>query len=731
MDSDTALVRSVHHCLHPQKNRASTLLMVCVVLSLVLRAVSFGQDQPSDSVVFLDASPPFREGTGVSMVQDRDGFLWIIDTWRLLKYDGYTYTRYYNGGYRLFDVPMGLAEIAGGKHGFLCVTANANKVLFIDTHRYDSRVISLKKSGCPGNHELSAVIEDSRGRFWIGCSGGNVFVVDPRRMKVENVFECGRDGLAKSLNSVRALAEDLLGNIWIGGGDGLLRLPSATADGTVYPAHAETLKTLRGKNVAGLLTSRDGRLWVCLSTGMVGWIDPGTMRFNSIPDLPLAPSVFWLRSFVEDLSGGLWIATHSQGLFYWRSSTRTWERHLVYRDPSGKQYAERITNAIVDRGGILWVMTSSRGLLRHLPERRVFRSYTAQGEGQLKLSGEDITAAIVDSKGTLWVGRGSGGLDYLVADGKGFGRFVHNPSDPSSLTSNVVGCISELRNGEIWIGTIRGGISVFQYNTRSFKNIRHRPGDLKSIGNYNVFVIYEDSRGTVWLGHDKGVDKYEPERDSFEPVFRWPEETTGILGSTSAIIKDSKENLWVGTQNKGVLRMNLASGDATWYRPDSSNKSSLPYEHVTSFFEDTEHRLWVGTTLSLSRFDYDSEKFENYEIVLPRSSLGIGPGAPPPPMKQGIYGIVGDKGGNLWVWLQGGVVARFDIQDHTFQRFGRAEGVVPTAPRPSAFFMDGNGTIYCGGPGGITWFHPDSISLQARPNDAPVVITQFRVLQQP
>jgi len=142
----------------------------------------------TNSINFLDASPPFNVTTGLSMTQDREGFLWIIDTWRLFKYDGYTYKRYYNGGYRLFDVPVGPSGLIGGEHRFICVTARVNKILFVDIDRNDQRILSLKESGRPGNHVISAAIEDSRGRFWVGCLGGDVFVVDPAELTVECIL---------------------------------------------------------------------------------------------------------------------------------------------------------------------------------------------------------------------------------------------------------------------------------------------------------------------------------------------------------------------------------------------------------------------------------------------------------------------------------------------------------------------------------------------------------------
>jgi len=401
----------------------------------------------------------------------------------------------------------------------------------------------------------------------------------------------------------------------------------------------------------------------------------------------------------------------------------------MHTDPTGREYPPIVRDAIVDRAGVLWALDQSSALMKYDPRPRPFHAFaSSQGSGP-RLSARDVNALCIDGRGGLWVGTGSSGIDYLAKGGRTFRRFVHDPRDPTTLVSNKVICLRAMRDGTVWVGTL-DGISVYDYRTRKLRDYRHEPADSTSLGDNVVTTIYEDSHGIIWVGHWLGLDTFDRSTGEFSSVLRWPEETIGLVGTVAVVFEDSRGSIWAGTAGRGLVRIS-ASQDTLWYRPHQGVENTLPGDYVNAVYEDCEGRLWFGMgSNGLVLFDRDSERFQQFRPMYTFPSPGIGPGSPPPPQVLGVSGILEDRRGDLWLALQGGGLGKFDVRRHSFSRYDEKDGVVVGAGRRSAFCSSQDGTIFFGGPGGVTWFHPDSIVREDAAYDPPVVITEFRVNQE-
>jgi ligand-binding sensor domain-containing protein/signal transduction histidine kinase len=721
------LPRDIRPCRVPGALKCRKCASSVVFLSLALTILVQVSKAQVDSALFEEASPAFPSTLGYGMLQDHYGYLWLITYQHCFRFDGYTYSRLY-GGTSLFPGGTNIHAISGGRHEFVCISAVANSLFLYDIDRNIGRMVAVTRSAPQRSGWLNCVTEDTSGRYWIGCENGEVLRLNPHDSEFVTIL--GRADTSDTLPIVNAIAEDSSGNIWIGTDGGLLRIRSAAAASENPPAAFDTVHGLPSAGIIALLSGRDGRLWVGMRDGSYGWIEGWKLEFHRLPSLfltegPLGVAV-WLA---EDHNGELWVGTHGNGLYHWNPDGRRWQKYLVHRDASGREYADVIHSIMVDQSGILWVLTNSRGLLRHTPPVRAFHSITAAESSGPRLSGSDVVACWLDRTGTLWVGRGSGGLDYLKAGEKAFRRFVHDPADPRSLSHNFVNAICERRNGDLWFGTVGGGINVLDRNAQSFSRLTYDPHDTTSLGSDLITALYEDSHSRVWVGHFFGVDRFDPAKKVFVPILRWPEETLGLVGSVTSFLEDSRENFWMGTVDRGLIRINLSSGDTSRYLHEPGKAGSLPDNTVSKLCEDPFGRLWIGTKTGIARFDYETGRFENYELQRPHRLRSLDPRTPSLSDWQYVLGIVAERGGDLWLAFQDGGVARFDIQRRQLRRYGETDGVVVHEGRRNGFFMTPEGIIYCAGTGGVTWFHPDSIHHDG--SRAQVAVTQFRVLQEP
>jgi ligand-binding sensor domain-containing protein len=284
----------------------------------------------------------------------------------------------------------------------------------------------------------------------------------------------------------------------------------------------------------------------------------------------------------------------------------------------------------------------------------------------------NVNSSLQDRAGNLWFGTTENGL--YKYDGKSFRQFLK----ADGIISNSINDLVEDKNGKIWIGTKKG---LCVYDGKAFTEIQiELPKNLPPNTNelYQTHVVHDimlDHTGKLWFLTIDGVYIYDGK--SFTP-FIIDEDANGFLSSNDKaehIFEDQAGNIWFGGRtNRGVYRYdgksvtNLElpvlfqdgptpkphnwawpqvqdkSGNiwfSNWggaYRYDgksftSFTKSDGLYGMVTRIIEDKNGLLWFGGD-GLSRYDGNSfARFTKKDGLI----------------NSGIWSILEDKAGNLWV----------------------------------------------------------------------------------
>ncbi len=105
-------------------------------------------------------------------------------------------------------------------------------------------------------------------------------------------------------------------------------------------------------------------------------------------------------------------------------------------------------------------------------------------------------------------------------------------------------------------------------------------------------AIAETSEGFIWIGSYSGLIRYDG--SSFERI----DSTTGIASVVSLFV-DSKDRLWVGTNDSGAFVME--KGEFTSFNKDDGLQSLS----VRSFSEDKDGNIYIGTTKGICKLDKD------------------------------------------------------------------------------------------------------------------------------
>ena len=138
----------------------------------------------------------------------------------------------------------------------------------------------------------------------------------------------------------------------------------------------------------------------------------------------------------------------------------------------------------------------------------------------------------------------------------------------------------------------------------------------------SVNALLIDQQGFLWIATYDGLNRYDGYR--VEVITGKNDEFLNI--SVDSLFQDSKGNLWIGTEAKGVFKYNLETGEATKIAALPSKITPDFLQLTSQIMEDKQGNVWIFLdhaivkysyqTLSISTiFELDSESIKNNSFV--------------------------------------------------------------------------------------------------------------------
>ena len=396
-----------------------------------------------------------------------------------------------------------------------------------------------------------------------------------------------------------------------------------------------------------------------------------------------------VHAIAQDHHGFLWFGTR-EGLNRYDG-----ERFRVFLldETLGASAENFVTDLLVDRQGVLWV-SSSGGLGRfdHSTER--FTLYRHIPQDSASLATNELTELLEDHIGSLWVASKEG-LHRLQPDGT-FVRYQPDPDDEHSLSARRVEALAEDRQGRLWVGTYGGGLDLFDRQTETFRHFRHDPADPRSLGDNIVNAIQEDADGDLWVGTARGLNYFDRKTEAFTRFHRGEVDLSEVR--IFQLLLDREEELWVGTQNAGLIRI-PPGGPPTQYRHDGADPWSLSGDRIFSLFEDRSGILWSGSYVGLNKYNRRHEQFTIYRRE---------PGHEQTLSDSNVSAILEDRSGMLWIgtWDKG--LNRLDRQRGEVIQFRPEAGNPRSLPDETiqALCEDRTGALWVATWGGLARLDP-------------------------
>jgi len=214
----------------------------------------------------------------------------------------------------------------------------------------------------------------------------------------------------------------------------------------------------------------------------------------------------------------------------------------------------------------------------------VFQNYSVE-EG---LVSNTVKTIYQDEIGFIWIGTDKGLSRF---DGYEFKNFLPDPDNPNSLHARYIMSILEDSKGRMWIGT---RASVERYHRRNeYFELMFPLAKSKYL---YVDDLMEDSDGNIWAASELyGLLKYDPLRDTFlvdDINTKFP---VDLKNGVNRLFEDKHENIWIGTLDQGLFRLNMDTRQIKQFVYDPDNDYSLPANNISAIEEDSSGNLWIAT----------------------------------------------------------------------------------------------------------------------------------------
>ncbi|OQB29589.1 MAG: Sensor histidine kinase TodS [Bacteroidetes bacterium ADurb.Bin174] len=283
------------------------------------------------------------------------------------------------------------------------------------------------------------------------------------------------------------------------------------------------------------------------------------------------------------------------------------------------------------------------------------------------ISQQHITCMMQDDKGLMWIGTKNG---LCLYNGYEIKRYFNDVGDNNSLIHNFIRSIFQDAQKRIWIGTEKGlcrylpEFDVFQqYDypqavTASF--VQNSQGDIFCVSGHNLLNRYDETNNTfqrvdavadsvqiyslatddndrLWIGTDRGLKVYD---QKFMHVTEYtalnPNDLThDVADIINVIFIDKQNNIWVGKNGNGIVRINSKTNEITYWNKTNGLTDGM----IRAIEQDVLGRMWVGTEKGVFIFSPDGRIHNIRQDYTDNQGLN----------DNAIYSIVRDRDDNIWI----------------------------------------------------------------------------------
>jgi signal transduction histidine kinase/ligand-binding sensor domain-containing protein/CheY-like chemotaxis protein/AraC-like DNA-binding protein len=559
------------------------------------------------------------------------------------------------------------------------------------------------------NNAVTSIYQDQYGFMWMGTYDG-LNRYDSDEFKIyRNEWNNNKSLPYNHISALNGIGNKIL----IGTQRGLVFYNYQ--DSYFYPEyfqeHTSGIRLKIASNINLIVTDKESNVYV-------GTDELGLLRYDNTKKLylqtGLAKQYNYSVKAICPTPGGAWIFIKNQGLGFY--------------DPKSENISiinTQLNTAsclLTDKAGNVWIGTENGLFVFNTKIQTINRFHP----GNDKLTSDNISNLTLDEKGNIWIATDGGGINILNTD-NGKLTFVTNGNKEGSLRSGAVTTVFHDRESREWIATLRGGVSVIDNFKKPFALCNNDPFNKNSVINNFILSFCEDEKHNLWIGTDGGGLSYWDIKNNVYTGYTHAS-TGGGLSSDFivSILKTFDNKIWVASFNGGIDEFNKATGQFRHYNCYNPSTQTTD-KNLWKLYEDSRHHLWASSTRGgplylysrkKDQFELFDESLVNIHCIFEDKNRTLWAGNYTRLIKidtvrkkhlffdvgYGIRTIAGDNSKHLWVGTEGGGLLKFNLQDMSYVRYTKANGL----PSNSILniLIDNKQNLWCSTYNGLTRFSP-------------------------
>lgn len=675
--------------------------VVCLIMCCFSFYVSAQESITFQHYSAMDGLPDNRVN---SIIQDKEGFIWIGTNGGLCRFDGHEFLKYY----------------------------------------YDAK----NPNSVSGNY-IKDLAEHSDGTLWIATGDGGICSLSKDRKKFTRYYSDTLYKVSVNINCITLSKNER--RVYIGMENGGLHYLDV-ATGVISPALPPS--SPNSSSVYDILEESDDMIYYGQSAYGMRRLNKGISEESKI-DLSYPHPAYTISCFYRDSDKNIWMGAWSDRLFKLNSYDEYPEEFALYGNKIPNLSGNEIICINESADKKLWLGTKLGGLFIFDRNTSQFSQYEANRSNPLSLKGNAIFSIFRDKSNRMWIGTEEGVNIYDPA----LNKFEINYLNYENYCK--IHCF--LQEGDsLYIGTDKG---IYLKHTNG--ETSHYPIE-RFNKNENVRSLFRDSRGRLWIGTQNGIYHWNDRIKNIERIPNAVHKNIDHNHISSSYVTkileyplNGKPCIWAFVLGYGCL---IFPDDHSSFAFVPSTQNSFE-NLVRNVYVDKENRMWItgailgasivqpntkellpNRTERLQIIPVSSQKIETtnaYDFIEVNGKywfgsrgrglvhLPLAEGEPaltvPDKMPRNIQGINSDKSGNIW-FLSSQGIGKFSPSNNSIRFFDDRSGVA-TQGLAGFIYKDNKEQLYCGGNGFYIKFRPEEV--QASTEVPRLIFTHFQVMDQP
>ena len=694
------------------------------------------------------------QNTISSILQDKNGFIWIGTYYGINKYDGYSMDHF---------------NFSDGANGL-------------------------------SSNLIHSLFEDHEGYIWAGTADAGINRIHTSTGKIDRYFS--EETTVGYFRNIKKIHQTKSKKLFFNAEKGLHFFKvSETGDLTIDTLvthfngirHAIRDVIPASKGAHWVLTSQsDVKLWLLEENGTGNVVSP-QLKSTDIKERLFNKG--YVIGFIEQAKNTFWFVSNRLELLKItiNDDLEVIEKERVQLVPKDSEHLRRNKQNVsiaVDKNNRLWIAGDGLLLNYDIASRKITN---LNHNKNYKISDKQIEDLLIDNTNLLWFGTLDNGIYKIDLDNSTFLNAANFVSTTDQYTHKFhkypLMAMCEDKEGTIWFGAQRtGGLASIQESqlNKSLTNPSTQSWKLNYFNNDPIFKhpifnnirrIFIDREQNIWIGSSNGLGKLTKKNGSKDfdlKVFDAINDSNGnpIKNAVFAIEEDASGNIWAGYWGKGLVKISSDANTGEYkytnfILSEDDHKNNLS-NSIRDIFEDSNKQIWVATVGGLNKVVERSDGSIHFECYLNKESdstslsnnhildvfqakngkmyvgtfggglnemefspngkvqfkhYKIAQGLP----SNVVYQMNEDNQGNIWM-LHVREISKLNTSTGEITYFGRQDGFDIDEFQDNSMLKTSSGLLLCGGQNGFTFFNPEKLSVN---NYKPqITISDFKLFDE-